>query len=46
MKIHLRAIEELDQVLDRFLVHGQTTTSIVQSSPVAVRDLPLPPKVQ
>jgi hypothetical protein len=28
-------------VLDRLLVHGQTTTSIVQSTPVPRRNLPL-----
>jgi len=43
MKVHFVAIDELDAVLDRFLVHGQTTTSIVQSTPVPLRDLPLPP---
>jgi Lrp/AsnC family transcriptional regulator, leucine-responsive regulatory protein len=42
LKLHIRAIEELDRVLDRFLAHGQTTTSIVQSTPVPPRDLPLP----
>lgn len=42
VKVHLDAIENLDQVLDRFLVHGQTTTSIVQSSPVSLRPPPLP----
>ncbi len=31
-----------DRVLDRFLAFGQTTTSLVQSSPVPRRDLPLP----
>ena len=42
LKLHIRAIDELDRVLDRFLAHGQTTTSIVQSTPVPARDLPLP----
>jgi Lrp/AsnC family transcriptional regulator, leucine-responsive regulatory protein len=42
LKLHIRAIAELDRVLDRFLAHGQTTTSIVQSTPVPPRDLPLP----
>ena len=42
MRVHLRALEELDGLLDRFLAYGQTTTSIVQSSPVAPRSLPLP----
>jgi len=31
----------LDTVLTGFLVFGQTTTSIVQSSPVQARALPL-----
>lgn len=42
MKVYFVAIEELDRVLDQFLSHGQTTTSIVQSSPVSPRALPLP----
>lgn len=42
MRAHLRALDELDGLLDRFLAYGQTTTSIVQSSPVAPRSLPLP----
>jgi Lrp/AsnC family leucine-responsive transcriptional regulator len=42
MRAHLRALEELDGLLDKFLTYGQTTTSIVQSSPVAPRSLPLP----
>ena len=42
MRAHLRALDDLDGLLDRFLIYGQTTTSIVQSSPVAPRSLPLP----
>lgn len=42
LKIFLKEISSLDRVLDRFLVHGQTTTSIVQSSPVLPRGIPLP----
>jgi Lrp/AsnC family leucine-responsive transcriptional regulator len=42
MRVHLRALDELDGLLDKFLIYGQTTTSIVQSSPVAPRSLPLP----
>ncbi len=42
MKAHLRALEDLDGLIDKFLAYGQTTTSIVQSSPVAPRSLPLP----
>ena len=42
MKVHLPALDQLDEVLDRFLAFGQTTTSIVQSTPVTPRGLPLP----
>lgn len=42
MKVHLPALDGLDEVLDRFLAFGQTTTSIVQSTPVPPRGLPLP----
>lgn len=42
LKIHLAGIDQLDTMLDRFLAFGQTTTSIVQSSPVPLRSLPLP----
>jgi Lrp/AsnC family leucine-responsive transcriptional regulator len=41
LKVHLPEIASQDRVLDRFLVHGQTTTSIVQSSPVPPRPPPL-----
>ena len=42
MQVRFVAIDELDGVLDQFLAHGQTTTSLVQSTPVPLRDLPLP----
>lgn len=42
LKVHLPAIDQLDRVLDRFLMHGVTTTSVVQSSPVPLRPLPIP----
>lgn len=42
MKVYARAVDEFDEFLDKFLVYGQTTTSIVQSTPVPPRDLPLP----
>lgn len=42
LKVFFKELSNLDGVLDRFLVHGQTTTSIVQSSPVPPRSLPLP----
>lgn len=40
IKLHLGSIEELPEVLDRFLLYGETTTSIVNATPVARRDPP------
>ena len=37
MKLHVRDVEHLEEVLDRFILYGQTTTSIIQSSPVRLR---------
>jgi Lrp/AsnC family transcriptional regulator, leucine-responsive regulatory protein len=42
LRVYLPSLEQLDRVLDRFLAHGTTTTSLVQSSPVPLRSLPLP----
>src|ERR1700756_1465367 len=42
IKAYVKALENLDQLLDRFLAFGQTTTSIVQSSPVPLRGMPVP----
>ena len=42
LKVYLPSINELDQVLDQLLTYGQTTTSIIQSTPVPSRSLPLP----
>jgi len=42
MRVQIESIERLDEILDAFLVFGQTTTSIIQSSPVQLRSLPLP----
>ena len=42
LKAHIPAIDQLDRLLDLFLAHGSTTTSIIQSSPVEPRPLPLP----
>jgi Lrp/AsnC family transcriptional regulator, leucine-responsive regulatory protein len=39
MKLHVRSVEHLEEVIDRFTPYGQTTTSIIQSSPVARREL-------
>ena len=38
-KLHLRDVDHLEEVIDRFVPYGQTTTSIVQSSPVPGRGL-------
>ena len=37
MKLHVRDVEHLEEVIDTFAFHGQTTTSILQSSPVPRR---------
>src|SRR3954469_998929 len=41
MKLHVRSVEHLEEVIDRFTPYGQTTTSIVQSSPVSPRGVDL-----
>ena len=41
VRLHLRAMEDLEPILDRFVIYGQTTTSIVHSAPVGPRPLPL-----
>ncbi|HEX6508768.1 MAG TPA: Lrp/AsnC family transcriptional regulator [Chloroflexota bacterium] len=41
IKVYLDALENLDEILDKFLVYGQTMTSVVQSMPVSPRNLPL-----
>ena len=42
MRMYVRDIGHLEEVLDRFILYGQTTTSIIQSSPVPLRNPPLP----
>jgi Lrp/AsnC family leucine-responsive transcriptional regulator len=41
MTAHLRSVEHLEELIDRFTAYGQTTTSIVQSAPVPPRGLSL-----
>jgi Lrp/AsnC family transcriptional regulator, leucine-responsive regulatory protein len=41
LKVYIPAMEQLDRILDRFLLYGTTTTSIIQSSPVPLRPPPL-----
>jgi Lrp/AsnC family leucine-responsive transcriptional regulator len=37
MRLHVRDVVHLEELIDRFVLYGQTTTSIVQSSPVPGR---------
>jgi Lrp/AsnC family leucine-responsive transcriptional regulator len=39
--VHLRSIDELSPLLDRFLVYGQTTTSLINATPIPRRDPPI-----
>ncbi len=41
LKVYLRSIDDLSRLLDRFLAYGDTTTSIVNASPVPYRNPPL-----
>ncbi len=41
LKLHLRSIDDLEDILDRFTPFGRTTTSLVHSSPVPGRAAPL-----
>jgi Lrp/AsnC family leucine-responsive transcriptional regulator len=41
LRLHLRSIDDLEDILDRFTPFGRTTTSLVHSSPVPGRAAPL-----
>jgi Lrp/AsnC family leucine-responsive transcriptional regulator len=41
LRLHLRSIDDLEDVLDQFTPYGLTTTSIIHSSPVPQRGPPL-----
>jgi Lrp/AsnC family transcriptional regulator, leucine-responsive regulatory protein len=41
MRLYVRDVGHLEEVIDRFTPFGQTTTSIVQSSPFAARGVAL-----
>ena len=43
MRLWVRDVIHLEEIIDRFAPYGQTTTSIVQSSPVLSRAVPLEP---
>jgi Lrp/AsnC family leucine-responsive transcriptional regulator len=46
LKVHAAAIADLEETLDRFLLFGQTVSSIVVTSPVPPRALPVQPADQ
>jgi Lrp/AsnC family leucine-responsive transcriptional regulator len=39
--MHLRTVDELEPILDRFTPYGHTTTSLIHTAPVPRRPLPL-----
>jgi Lrp/AsnC family leucine-responsive transcriptional regulator len=43
VKAHVRDVEHLEEVIDRFTVFGQTTTSVMQTSPVPLRGVAVDP---
>jgi Lrp/AsnC family leucine-responsive transcriptional regulator len=42
VKVHAATIPELEETLDQFLMYGQTVSSIVVTTPVPPRPLPVP----
>jgi len=42
IRAHVRDVEHLEEVIDRFALYGQTTSSILQSAPVPGRGISLP----
>src|SRR5262249_38793183 len=42
LKLYLRSIDELSEILDEFLSFGETTTSLINASPIPPRDPPIP----
>ena len=42
MLAHVRDVEHLEELIDQFALYGQTTTSVIQSSPVPARPLVVP----
>jgi Lrp/AsnC family leucine-responsive transcriptional regulator len=39
MKAYVRDVEHLEELIDQFAIYGQTTTSIMQRSPVPLRPI-------
>jgi Lrp/AsnC family transcriptional regulator, leucine-responsive regulatory protein len=44
LKVHVSALDALEAVLDQFLLHGQTISSFVVSTPVPPRTPAIPPE--
>jgi len=42
LRVYATGLDQFEAVLDKFLMYGQTTSSIVQSTAVPARPLPLP----
>ena len=42
LKMHAATVEQVEDILDQFLLYGQTVTSIVVSTPVPLRPLAIP----
>jgi Lrp/AsnC family leucine-responsive transcriptional regulator len=42
IRVQVAAIAGLEEVLDKFLTHGQTTSSFIVSTPIEPRSAPLP----
>ena len=41
LKLHAAAVEQIEEILDQFLLYGQTVSSIVVATPVPPRPLPV-----
>src|SRR5699024_3236616 len=41
LKVYIPAIDQLDRILDQFLLYDSTTTTIIQSCPIPMKSLPI-----
>jgi Lrp/AsnC family transcriptional regulator, leucine-responsive regulatory protein len=41
LKVYVKEMAQLERLVDQLLLHGDTTTSIVQSTPIPPRSLPI-----
>ncbi|HEX4226000.1 MAG TPA: Lrp/AsnC family transcriptional regulator [Pseudonocardiaceae bacterium] len=46
LKLHIPRLDDLAELLDRFMLHGSTTSLIVVATPIKARPLPLPGEAQ